>query len=117
LVRFNLGGNVKPKISPYVISKVNKQQKIEHHRVYHWKDNTGFSIQISTQRKDISDHLGAKGDITDLIKLLKDKDILSKRGGVPGQKYKRLFENENGRSMYLEEDCYSGSTPESSEES
>lgn len=40
LVRLNLGGSEEPSISPFVISKINKNQQVEHIRVY--VDPTGL---------------------------------------------------------------------------
>jgi len=91
LVRVNLGGSIEPIESPFTISKVNNQ-KIEHMRVYHYKDRSGYFIQYKS--KNITTQVSAKGGLEKLILKLKRKGILRKNGGIPGQKYKSIFENE-----------------------
>jgi len=104
LVRVNLGGNIEPTASPFTISKVNNNQKLEHMRVYHFKDRTGYFIQVKT--KSGNRQVYARGGIEKLIAKLKRKGILRKNGGVPGQKYKSIFEGgeEDELSIYLQLD-------------
>jgi len=103
LVRVNLGGNIEPMVSPFTISKVNNQ-KLEHMRVYHYKDRTGYFIQVKT--KSGTKQVYARGGIEKLIAKLKRKGILRKNGGVPGQKYKSIFEGSDTEeiSIYLQLD-------------
>jgi len=112
LVRVNLGGNTEPILTPFTISKVNNQ-KIEHMRVYHYKDRSGYFIQVKT--KNGTKQVYARGGIEKLITKLKRKGILKKNGGVPGQKYKTIFEggDNDAMSIYLQLDNY---TPEEGEE-
>jgi len=109
LVRVNLGGNVEPNTSPFTISKVNKNKEIEHVRVYHTKDRSGYFMQIKTKNGDRQ--VFSRGGLNKLIKKLKQKGILRTGGGVPGQKYKVIFEEEEAISKYVEADKEQGSTP------
>uniref|UniRef100_A0A6B2L036 Protein kinase domain-containing protein n=1 Tax=Arcella intermedia TaxID=1963864 RepID=A0A6B2L036_9EUKA len=104
LVRLNLGGSTEPFVSPFTISKVNNTQKFEHMRVYHYKDRTGYFIQVNT--KTGLSQLYSRGPIDKLISKLKLKGLLRTSGGVPGQKYKSLFESgtEDDVSIYLQLD-------------
>jgi serine/threonine protein kinase len=104
LVRVNLGGSgIEPFESPFTISKVNNQ-KIEHMRVYHYKDRSGYFIQYKS--KTATTQVYAKGGLEKLISKLKRKGILRKNGGVPGQKYKSIFESEENAdiAIYLQID-------------
>jgi len=60
LVRVNLGGSIEPLESPFTISKVNNQ-KIEHMRVYHYKDRSGYFIQYRS--KNLTTQVSAKGGL------------------------------------------------------
>jgi len=104
LVRVNLGGSgIEPIESPFTISKINNQ-KIEHMRVYHYKDRSGYFIQYKS--KTATTQVYARGGLEKLISKLKRKGILKKNGGVPGQKYKSIFESEENDdvSIYLQID-------------
>jgi serine/threonine protein kinase len=103
LVRVNLGGSIEPMESPFTISKVNNQ-KIEHIRVYHYKDRSGYFIQLKS--KTTTTQVYAKGGLEKLISKLKKKGVLRKNGGVPGQKYKSIFESEENDdvAIYLQID-------------
>lgn len=110
LVRVNLGGSVGPEVSPFTISKVNKSGNVEHHRVYHLKNYSGYYIQVKTKENE-KRNVESLGGLDQLVKKLKKKRILRKDGGVPGQKYKKIFlqneEEQNATSIYLEADNYS----------
>jgi len=73
-------------------------------RVYHYKDRSGYFIQYKS--KSTTTQVYAKGCLEKLISKLKRKGILRKNGGVPGQKYKSLFESEENTdvSIYLQMD-------------
>jgi len=104
LVRVNLGGTTEPEVSPFTISKINNQHTIEHMRVYHYKDRTGYFIQVQTRTGPRQVY--SRGGLEKLISKLKRKGVLRKNGGVPGQKYKSIFEGgENDDiSIYLQID-------------
>jgi len=101
LVRVNLGGNLEPEVSPFTISKVNNQ-KLEHMRVYHYKDRTGYLIRVKTKTGERQVY--ARGGLEKLISKLKRIGVLRKNGGVPGQKYKTIFENDDIAFIYLQID-------------
>jgi len=98
LVRVNLGGLIEPIESPFTISKVNSNQKLEHMRVYHYKDKSGYFIQYKS--KSIT-QVYARGGLEKLVSKLKRKGILRKNGGVPGQKYKSIFESEENSDVSI----------------
>jgi len=105
LVRVNLGGSTEPLESPFTISKVNGNQKLEHMRVYHYRDKSGYFIQYKSN-KSATTQIYARGGLEKLISKLKRKGILRKNGGVPGQKYKSIFESDqfDDVSIYLQID-------------
>jgi len=103
LVRVNLGGTTEPEVTPFTISKVNNL-KLEHMRVYHYKDRTGYFIQVQTRTGPRQVY--ARGGLEKLISKLKRKGVLRKNGGVPGAKYKSIFEGGGNDeiSIYLQID-------------
>jgi len=103
LVRVNLGGTTEPEVTPFTISKVNNL-KLEHMRVYHYKDRTGYFIQVQTRTGPRQVY--ARGGLEKLISKLKRKGVLRKNGGVPGAKYKSIFEGGGNDeiSVYLQID-------------
>jgi len=100
LVRLNLGGSEEPSVSPFIISKVNKEQKVEHIRVY--PNSTGWHIHTknkSSSGKTTTGNESIQGDFEALIKRLKSKDIIG--DALPSQKYKKIFESVEGAIMYF----------------
>lgn len=102
LVRLNLGGSEEPSISPFIISKLNKEQRVEHIRVY--PDPVGFHIRTKVKGSSGKSQMGiesSQGNVPSLIKRLKSRDVLS--DGLCCQKYKKLVEGIEGASMYYGE--------------
>jgi hypothetical protein len=76
LVRVNLGGSIEPMESPFTISKVNNQ-RIEHIRVYHYRDRSGYFIQI--RNRTVTTQVYSKGGLEKLITKLKKKRNIKKK--------------------------------------
>jgi len=108
LVRLNLGGQEEPSVSPFIISKLNKEGRVEHIRVYPmegfpnvYPNQTGFFIhaKVKTAKGVQNADEAVIGDFEALLKRLKSKEVISE--GLLCQRYKSLFAEIEGASMYF----------------
>jgi len=99
LVRLNLGGSEEPLLSPFCISKINKEGRVEHIRVY--VEPTGFHIhtKVKTAKGTINSNESVQGDFLTMIKRLKSKDVISE--GMICQKYQGIFSEMEASAMYF----------------